>query len=381
MDGSEGVRGGEDKALHSPHHIPLTLVVVGTETAVFDEHSKVRDRIRASIEAFQEVHIVVLCGGNFPKNAKIGDHIFLHPTNSRLRFWRVPDAVRLGRALPEADVVTVQDPFETGLAGWLIAQKLNAALHVQVHTDFLAPAFARLQLASAWRKPACAKLSLLNRARVFLAGFVLRHASRIRVVSPRIKESIEKRYALRAPITVLPIFVAIEKYQSLQKGGNDSRTNGDITVLVVARNAPEKNIALAIESFKKSAPQNSSLVVCTNVPGNDVDQRVRFVHDDPAKLYGDADLVLVPSKYEGYGMVIVEALARGLPVISTDVGIAREAGAIVTTEERFADALAGWFKSGPRTGELKYQPYRNFDEYIQRYVDDIASCNEAGKSQ
>ena len=39
-----------------------------------------------------------------------------------------------------------------------------------------------------------------------------------------------------------------------------------------------------------------------------------------AGLYGRADFFVLPSLYEGYGMVIDEALAEGLPVISSDGG-------------------------------------------------------------
>ncbi len=95
---------------------------------------------------------------------------------------------------------------------------------------------------------------------------------------------------------------------------------------------------------------------------------------DASAYYGIADLVLVTSKYEGYGLVIAEALASGKPVLSTDVGAARELGAILAASEKFGEALAEWFKSGPRTAVLQNYPYKNFDEYVRAYCDDIRSC-------
>lgn len=333
-----------------------------------------RARILAYTKSFREVHIVVLCGPGYTPEVVEG-RVHLHPTNSRLRFLRVFDALRIGKKVSAIDVVTSQDPFETGVAAWLIARKKRAPLHVQVHTDFLSREY--------WN------LSLLNRIRVFLAGFVLMRAARIRAVSDRIAHSIEEKFSLEVPITTLPIFVDTARFSEARPDEALKKRfeRFSFRFLVVSRLEREKNVALALRAFAASAPQESCLIIVGD--GTElvmlkgaakqlrIDERVFFEGTrDPAPYYALADLVLLPSRYEGYGLVIVEALAAGKPVLATNVGVAREAGAIVASEDGFAEALAAWVSEGPRTAILQDYPYRNFEEYVRAYCDDIEKSVE-----
>jgi glycosyltransferase involved in cell wall biosynthesis len=84
-----------------------------------------------------------------------------------------------------------------------------------------------------------------------------------------------------------------------------------------------------------------------------------------AIAYDTADLFVLPTRYEGYGMAVAEALARGIPVVSTATGAIAElvgvdAGVLVPPgdPERLARALGTLLTdaavlSGMRHGALR----------------------------
>lgn len=62
---------------------------------------------------------------------------------------------------------------------------------------------------------------------------------------------------------------------------------------------------------------------------------------DPAPHYRGADILLVASRYEGYGRMFVEAAAAGLPIVSTDVGVIGETFKDNESALVFRDAAGG----------------------------------------
>lgn len=350
----------------------MNVLSIGTDRTILRPQSPAAHRQIAYGTKFDELNIII-CSlhreGLSPQTLSVGVHAY--PTASLNRLLYGVGAFRIARHLPRPDVITVQDPFETGLIGLIISWFLRVPLHVQVHTDFCAPEFANH--------------SFLNRIRAMLAGFVLPRAKRIRVVSSRIKESLATSYKLQATPTVLPIFVDIERLRTARAGNLGNQfVQFRKKLLIVARLEPEKNVELALRSFDEVAPDDACLIILGD--GSErkkleklstslkIQSQVFFEGEqDALAYYALADLVLFPSHYDGYGMVIVEALAAGKPVLSTDVGVAREAGAIVATPEKFSAMLASWFAEGMREGKLLNYPYQSFDAYVKAWCDDIKS--------
>jgi glycosyltransferase involved in cell wall biosynthesis len=61
-----------------------------------------------------------------------------------------------------------------------------------------------------------------------------------------------------------------------------------------------------------------------------------------ARLYRDAECLLFPSRFEGFGLPVVEAMASGTPVVCADEPALREVGgdaALFATDESFGEAV------------------------------------------
>ncbi len=271
--------------------------------------------------------------------------VFVWPhVHSKRQIWH---AARSDRP----DVITSQDPFWRGLLAWKIARLAGTRLNIQVHSDLSAEPFLR---------------------RV-LARIVLRHADSVRTVSKHIQQQVE-RMGVRAPVRVLPIFVDVSAFRSVERRPHQGKN-----ILWVGRFEKEKDPLYAIEVLKKvlSSIPDASL---TMIGEGDFAQKLRAQSkhlpltvptgwQNPILFLDTADVVLCTSSYESWGATIVEALAAGVPVVAPDVGIAKEAGAIVVPREKLGDAVVKVLRSGERGSLALSLP--TAEEWAQRWKETL----------
>jgi glycosyltransferase involved in cell wall biosynthesis len=260
-----------------------------------------------------------------------------------------------------------------------VAKKIKAGLQLQVHTDLFNENFS--------------KKSLSNIIKTDMAKFLLSQASGIRVVSEGIANSIKKEVNTKSEPFVLPIYVDVAAISShvplvdLKKKYGFSKV-----VLVASRFSKEKNLPLAVESFARVAkilPDVCMVMAGSGVEEENVRNLVRRLDlskrvflegwsNDVYSLLKTSDVFLLTSEYEGYGMTIVEALAAGLPVVSTDVGVAKEAGAIVVTKDaqEISNAMLKILKGETGSQKLAARFRSSKEEYLQNFKKSMEICTQ-----
>lgn len=328
-------------------------------------------------EGVEELRIIIFSPRGFTPE-QISSKVWLYPTNSRNRWCYVFDAIKIGKSLVCPQVVTAQDPFESGMVAWWLARYHQCKLQLQIHTDVFNPHFI--------------KRSFLNKIRVLLAKFLLPRASSIRVVSQGIKNSLITNLQISSDrINVLPVFIDLEKLKQapVKNDLHKKYPQFEKIIFMASRLTPEKNIDLAIEAMAElvkkfpqlgliivgSGPEEQRLKLKTKTlalpaDGYHLGSNIVFEPwtDDLVSYYKTADLFLNTSWYEGYGRTLVEALVCGCPVISTDVGVATEIGAIIINQDNIARVIENTLMN--RMSEIADRdiyPYPNKQLYLKSY--------------
>ncbi len=330
------------------------LLMISTDRRIFEKDSGVRERMMEYGRGLDELHIIVFArkSAGFVEE-KIGENVFVYPTQSTTRFRYIFDAIKIGRLILSKDYqpetsdwsVSCQDPFETGLVGTSLAKQFYLPLELQIHTDIGSLYFT---------------YSFLNKVRIIIARYTLPKASHIRVVSTRIQKYLVDQLKIDSSIIeIRPIQVNVEslkntpvildlhkKYPQFKK-----------IVLMASRLEKEKNIGFALRAWKKVSDIVSGVglvivgsggeekILKESVQKLNIEKRVIFEPwtNEISSYYKTADIFLLSSLFEGYGMTLAEANAVGCAIVSSDVGIAPELSNTtvcpVNDEECFVEAL------------------------------------------
>ncbi len=100
------------------------------------------------------------------------------------------------------------------------------------------------------------------------------------------------------------------------------------TLLYVAADRPHKNVAFFLEILRAAGNAYRGILVSQPTPktaqrirdlGLEDRLSVRAKVDDVRAVYREADVLLFPSLFEGFGLPPLEAMSQGLPVIASNV--------------------------------------------------------------
>jgi glycosyltransferase involved in cell wall biosynthesis len=180
----------------------------------------------------------------------------------------------------------------------------------------------------------------------------VRRADRVLAVSGRTKRDLVEYYGLDEAKVV----VTRNGVDPLFRPDGDRR-DGDPYLLFVGALQPRKDPVVAIEALSLTS-SGLRLVLVGPDKGAERDARnavsrlglngrVEFAghvaKDELARLYRGAEALVFPSRYEGFGLPVVEAMASGTPVVATAAGalpeVAGEAAILVDPADPVA--LAG----------------------------------------
>jgi N-acetyl-alpha-D-glucosaminyl L-malate synthase BshA len=169
--------------------------------------------------------------------------------------------------------------------------------------------------------------------------FSIEQSDGVTAVSEWLRERSYDAFDLRSPIEVIPNFVDTERFAPRPRPaclGSFVRS-GRKVVMHASNFRAVKNIPAVIEVFyriQKEVPSNLLLIgegpeLATAhelVRDLGLTDEVFFLglQDAIDELLAQTDLLLLPSEHESFGLIALEAMASGVPVIATDQGGTRE---------------------------------------------------------
>ena len=169
-----------------------------------------------------------------------------------------------------------------------------------------------------------------------LNQFSINQSSRVTTVSAYQREYIRTNFDISKSIEVIHNFIDLDEFSPRRASSELRKTlanNDEKIIMHVSNFRPVKNIQTVLRSFKRlqdgvnarlvligSGPETAGVQLECQASG--IVDKVNFVGDiaEIAPYIAIADCVIQPSHTESFGMVLLEAMACGVPTISSNVG-------------------------------------------------------------
>ena len=167
-----------------------------------------------------------------------------------------------------------------------------------------------------------------------ITKFSIEQSDAITAVSAYLKNQTLYRFAIHKPIEVIPNFVDTKKFMPPRGSEKDCLLclcePGEKVIMHISNFRPVKRIPDIIEVFEGIARHvNARLILVGSGPETEkarllIDEkglkdRVNFlgIQNDVSKLIPCADIYILPSAHESFGLTALEAMSCGVPVIGT----------------------------------------------------------------
>lgn len=198
--------------------------------------------------------------------------------------------------------------------GWLECLRRGRGNYVRMPHGSYSPVYLEHQ--SKWKKRLVAPVE----------RWLLRRAGKIIVTCEAEKQWTEKFAGSSFSETGIPIeLVDLKKYWHINRPVREVCPSGVLHVLYLGRRHPLKGV-----DYLESA--------CSQIGNCELRTVCNARGEEKEKVFSWADVVVLPTLSENFGIVIAEALERGLPVITTDGAPAWEGTAGVTYLKGYCSA-------------------------------------------
>ncbi len=233
--------------------------------------------------------------------------------------------------------------------------KLSIPLACAVPTAFLMPSGA--QFAVPWVYPpldrlytrvmvpryaqrASAIITQTERGREDIVRYMGARPERIHVIPPGIQPSL--RPASQSAIDAFRSRLGLSRPYVLFVGGITPLKNIPTLLRAFARVRQDKDVDLVLAGFRRWRFESDIRLIEELGLGDRVRQTGFVPDDELSALYSGAECLVMPSWYEGFGIPVVEAMACGTPVVSSNAGCLPEVlgGCAVLVDPSSADIMA-----------------------------------------